>query len=42
MSARKTERHKRLIAEISTNPAILIRDLAETLGVSRETIRRDF
>lgn len=42
MSERKTERHKRLIAEISTNPTILIRDLAETLGVSRETIRRDF
>jgi DeoR/GlpR family transcriptional regulator of sugar metabolism len=41
MSARKTERQKRLVAEISANPRILIRDLAKTLSVSRETIRRD-
>lgn len=41
MSAKKSERHKRLVAEISANPAVLIRDLARTLEVSRETIRRD-
>lgn len=37
----KTERQKRLISLISGEPALLIRDLAEDLNVSRETIRRD-
>lgn len=42
MKRDKIERQKLLIAKISENPAILIRDLAEILGVSRETVRRDF
>ncbi len=36
------ERRRRLIAEISGDPGIMIRDLADKLNVSRETIRRDF
>jgi len=39
---KKDDRRERLIAEISRNPGILIRDLATKFDVSRETIRRDF
>lgn len=40
--SKKQERRSRLLAEINQDPGILIRDLAIRLGVSRETIRRDF
>ena len=36
------ERRRRLIAEITRDPGIMIRDLADKLNVSRETVRRDF
>jgi DeoR/GlpR family transcriptional regulator of sugar metabolism len=39
---KKDERRKKLLAEITRDPGIMIRDLAEKLNVSRETIRRDF
>ncbi len=42
MKPSKSERQKRLVAKISNDPGILIRDLAKFLGVSRETVRRDF
>ena len=42
MKPAKLERQKLLVAKISGNPGILIRDLAKHLGVSRETVRRDF
>ena len=42
MKRNKTERQKLLVARISEDPAILIRDLAAHLNVSRETVRRDF
>jgi DeoR/GlpR family transcriptional regulator of sugar metabolism len=43
MAVKKAEeRRKRLLAEISRDPGILIRDLAIKFDVSRETIRRDF
>jgi len=41
MRKSKAERQKRLISLISSDPALLIRDLADDLDVSRETIRRD-
>ena len=40
--SKKADRQQRLINAIAVNPGILIRDLAQQLGVSRETIRRDF
>ncbi len=42
MRRNKAERQKLLVAKISEDPAILIRDLAKFLAVSRETVRRDF
>lgn len=39
---KKTNRRKKLLEEITLDPGIMIRDLAEKLNVSRETIRRDF
>ena len=36
------ERRRRLIEEITRDPAIMIRELASKLNVSRETVRRDF
>lgn len=41
MKASKVERQKRLIAMISMDPGLLIRDLAKEMQVSRETVRRD-
>ena len=38
---KKEARRKELLAEIFGDPGIMIRDLAERLNVSRETIRRD-
>ena len=38
---KKEARRKELLAEIFRDPGIMIRDLAEKLKVSRETIRRD-
>ncbi len=39
---KKADRRKKLLEEIILDPGIMIRDLAEKLNVSRETIRRDF
>lgn len=39
---KKEDRQKRIVIELSNNPSILIKDLAENFSVSRETIRRDF
>jgi DeoR/GlpR family transcriptional regulator of sugar metabolism len=39
---KKIERRKKLLTYISSDPGILMRDLAVKLDVSRETIRRDF
>lgn len=39
---KQEQRRRRLIEEITRNPGIMIRELADMLNVSRETIRRDF
>lgn len=39
---KQEQRRRRLLEEITRNPGIMIRDLADLLNVSRETIRRDF
>ncbi|NMM43632.1 DeoR/GlpR transcriptional regulator [Rhodospirillaceae bacterium KN72] len=39
---KQEERRRRLVEEITLDPGIMIRDLADKLNVSRETIRRDF
>ncbi|MBT4891014.1 MAG: DeoR/GlpR transcriptional regulator [Rhodospirillales bacterium] len=40
--SKKAKRREQLIAEITKDPGILMRDLALRFDVSRETIRRDF
>ena len=37
----KDERHQKILAELSADSARRLTDLAQDLGVSRETIRRD-
>jgi DeoR/GlpR family transcriptional regulator of sugar metabolism len=39
---KKEKRRQKLLEQIVLDPGIMIRDLAEKLNVSRETIRRDF
>ncbi|NQV46413.1 MAG: DeoR/GlpR transcriptional regulator [Rhodospirillaceae bacterium] len=39
---KKADRRNKLLEQIVQDPGIMIRDLAEKLNVSRETIRRDF
>lgn len=41
-NSKKVERRRKLLAEVSNDPGILMRDLAIRFDVSRETIRRDF
>lgn len=37
----KEERHRRIVAELRSNPTVRIMTLAEEFGVSTETVRRD-
>ena len=37
----KEKRHQKILAELTLHPATRLRELAESLNVSRETIRRD-
>ncbi|WP_324753357.1 DeoR/GlpR family DNA-binding transcription regulator [Roseovarius sp. Pro17] len=36
-----SQRHQIILREVSSHPAVSIRDLTEALGVSRETVRKD-
>lgn len=42
MRINKTERRRRILAELEQAPSLRVGELAELLGVSTETIRRDF
>lgn len=40
--SKKTKRHERILSVLETNPTIRVNALADELGVSTETVRRDF
>jgi DeoR/GlpR family transcriptional regulator of sugar metabolism len=42
MRQSKSERQARIVAELRATPALRVYDLAQRLGVSNETVRRDF
>lgn len=39
--SKKTQRHDRILSVLDVNPSIRVNELAEELGVSSETVRRD-
>ena len=39
--SKKTQRHDRILGVLDANPSIRVNELADTLGVSTETVRRD-
>lgn len=39
--SKKTQRHERILSALEANPSIRVNELADDLGVSSETVRRD-